>query len=291
MKRKQREHHFCEHQIRADARFPRLGCAMAAWLMIVLTLVAPDRALAWGRIGHRAAAKLAESRLTPTARDAVAAILDQNETLADASTWADEVRPNRPESAPWHYVNVPLAEPRYSDHFCPPQGCVVSKIEEFRAILADRTRKLEERREALRFLVHFVEDMHQPLHVGDRGDRGGNDTTVVFLGTPTNLHRVWDSGLIEHESDSEAVWLLRLKALAVPDVATGWERGTAAEWATESLTLARLAFLLPESASRLKSDDKLDERYAAFGASVAQLRLAQAGVRLAWLLNNTLKDD
>src|SRR5262245_5477236 len=90
--------------------------------------VAPRPALAWGRMGHRAAARLAESRLTPAARAAVKDLLEPGESLADASTWADEVRPDRPESAPWHYVNVPITEPRYSPRFCPDEGCVVRKV-------------------------------------------------------------------------------------------------------------------------------------------------------------------
>jgi nuclease S1 len=261
----------------------------AAWLAVALMAWGGEPALGWGRLGHRAAAKLTEARLTPAARVAVAALLEPGETLADASTWADQHRSEMPETAPWHYVNVPLTEPRYDSRFCPREGCVVSKIDDFVRILADTSRSRADRQRALRFLVHFVGDLHQPVHVGDRGDRGGNDLPLLFLNQEMNLHRIWDSALIEHAQADEATWVNDLKSFASPDLAPTWERGNAADWASESLALARLAYLRPASATGLQPKDALDETYAAYGASVARLRLAQAGVRLAWLLNTTLK--
>jgi hypothetical protein len=274
---------------------PRLGvfasprASGVALLAMALLVWGGEPALGWGRIGHRAAAKLTEARLTPEARTALETLLEPGETLADISIWADQHRAEMPETAPWHYVNVPITEPRYDARFCPAEGCVVSKIDDFLRILADSSRSRAERQRALRFLVHFVGDLHQPVHVGDRGDRGGNDLPLMFLNQEVNLHRVWDSALIEHAQADEAVWVSDLKSFAASDLATTWERGNAVDWANESLALARLAYRRPASATGLQPKDTLDESYAAFGASVARLRLAQAGVRLAWLLNTTLK--
>jgi hypothetical protein len=154
-------------------------------------------ALAWGHLEHRASALLAEARLTPAARAVVLELLEPGESLAEASTWADEVRRARPGSGSWHYVNVPITEPEYSPQFAPRRGDVVGKVEQFALVVADRSAPRARRREALKFLVHLVQDLHQPVHVGDRGDRGGNDLQVRFFGKGSNLHRVWDSGLIE----------------------------------------------------------------------------------------------
>lgn len=111
-------------------------------LMLAITWCGVDGAArsapAWGRMGHRASARLAEARLTPAARAAIRDLLEPGESLADASTWADEHRRDVPESGPWHYVHVPITEPRYDARFCAEAGCIVSKIAEFRRLLADR---------------------------------------------------------------------------------------------------------------------------------------------------------
>ncbi len=131
-------------------------------------------------------------------------LLEPGESLADISIWADSVRRDRPESGPWHYVNVPITEPEYNARFCGEKGCVVGKIEDFRKDLANKNLPRAKRREALLFLVHFVQDMHMPLHVGDNHDRGGNDHQVQFFGEGSNLHRVWDSGMIEQAYKNES---------------------------------------------------------------------------------------
>jgi len=103
---------------------------------IALLLLMPGAVWPWGRTGHRVSAMMAESRLTPAASAAVRGLLEPGESLADASTWADEQR-EVPRSGPWHYVNVPISEPRYDSRFCSPGGCVVSKIEDFERVLSD----------------------------------------------------------------------------------------------------------------------------------------------------------
>src|SRR5262245_28954187 len=149
-------------------RVRRYLCIIVAFVILV-TLRSPSPAVAWGRVGHRVISRLAEQSLTDKAKAGIGALLAERETLADASTWADEHRRELPKTAPWHYVDVPLDEPRYDDRFVgdePAKGFIVPKIRELRAVLKDRSRPVEERRQALRFLVHLVEDLHMPLHVG-----------------------------------------------------------------------------------------------------------------------------
>jgi hypothetical protein len=256
--------------------------ASSAWLL------PPSPARAWGRLGHRASSDLAMTLLTPSARAAVADLLAPGETLADASTWADEIRRDRRETGPWHYVNVPIANDHYDKHFCEAQegGCVVSKAEEMKALLADPKRPREERREALRFLVHFLQDLHQPLHVGENADKGGNDLQVQFFGQGSNLHRVWDSGLLEQVSPEEAAWAARLQALATPENVRKWSSGTIENWAEESFQASKTrAYKDPSSGQRLTSGAKLGRDYQDANLSVAEARLAQSGVRVAATLN------
>jgi hypothetical protein len=254
-----------------------LGPARSAW--------------AWGPLGHRASAQLAESLLSRRAHAIIQELLEPGETLADAATWADEHSREIPGSAAWHYVNVSISSPHYNAKDCPAQGCVVSKIAEFRRVLADPHAPPARRRQALRFFIHLVQDLHQPLHVADRTDRGGNQLQLRFgRSESTNLHRVWDSGLLHRRfRDRDQPELVReLKALAGRPEARKWPKGRIEDWADESLNLGRRAYRLPGSNRLLRSGDELGRSYEEAFLPLAMERLAQSGVRLAALLNEIL---
>jgi len=255
-------------------------------LLIILQSATP--AWAWGRLGHRVISRIAKKNLTPQARDAIAELLEPGETIADASLWADENRRRLPKTAPWHYVDVPLDEPRYDSKWSaddPKKGCVVDKINEFRATLKDKTKSVEDRRFALRFLIHCVEDMHMPMHVGDNHDRGGNDTQVRFFDRGTNMHSLWDSGLIERVSKDEDYWLTDLAPLDTPEGRQEAMRGTVEDWATESLLAAREAYEDSATGQRIKPGAKLALDYHNKNIPVVKDRLYRAGIRLARVLN------
>jgi len=167
--------------LKADQRRGRSLFVSALALLISIQMSAP--AWAWGPLGHRIISRIAEKNLNPKAKAAIAALLDEGESIADASTWADENCGRLPKTAPWHYVDVPLDEPRYDRKFSgdvSTKGCVVDKINEFKVTLKDPARSVEDRRFALPFLIHLVQDLHMPLHVGDNHDKGGNQTQVRF---------------------------------------------------------------------------------------------------------------
>ena len=267
------------------------GLLLAAVAASAVAGLTPRDALAWGRDAHRAAGKLAESRLNPAARDAVKALLEPGETLAEASTWADEVRREMPESGPWHYINVPITEARFSDKFCPEGGCVVRKLVEFRKVLADRNAPRADRRKALRFVAHFVEDMHQPVHVGDKSDRGGNDTQVRFFDDGSNVHRVWDSDLLRHAYPDEEAVLKAIKEAAAEPEAETWASGSVDDWADESFQAAKKAYEDPKTGRTLRPGSKLGDEYQAANLPVARKRLAQSAVRLARVLNEALGSE
>ena len=155
------------------------GSRLVSVLILLMLATTPVRA--WGNKGHRLIARVAESHLSDKARAAVNKILDQDEDMADASTYADDHKQEIKGSAPWHYVNVPISADKYDDKFCAANGCVVSKIKEFRDVLKDKNNSLEDRQMALRFVIHLIGDVHQPLHVGDDDDRGGNQVQVRFF--------------------------------------------------------------------------------------------------------------
>jgi hypothetical protein len=248
---------------------------------------------AWGRLGHRVISRIAEKKLNPKAKAAIAQLLEEGERIADASTWADENRGRLPATAPWHYVDVPLDQPKYDSQFSgdvPQKGCIVDKIHEFQATLKDPSRSLEDRRFALRFLIHLVEDLHMPLHVGDNHDKGGNLTQVRFFDRGTNMHRLWDSDMIERAGGDEDFWMADLALLDTSENREEAKKGTVEDWATESLVAARVAYQVPETKKRLKPGQKLGDVYLNANLPVARRRLYQAGVRLAKVLNDAFPD-
>ncbi len=265
---------------------------VSALALLVLCQIS-DPAWAWGRLGHRVIARIAEKKLNAKAKAAIAALLDEGESIADASTWADENRGRLPKTAPWHYVDVPLDEPRYDPKFSgdvPAKGCIVDKIHEFQATLKDPARSVENRRFALRFLIHCVQDLHQPLHVGDNHDKGGNLTQVRFYDRGTNMHRLWDSDIIKRAGHDEDFWLADLAILDTPENREAAMRGKVDDWATESLLAARAAYQVPETGKRMKPGQKLSDAYYNANLPVVRQRMYQASIRLAMLLNEAFPE-
>ena len=215
-------------------------------LILLLVLQAAPPAWAWGRLGHRVVAKFAECHLNASARAGIAELLEPGESLADCSTWPDEHRwqmgAGRPHgitpTSPSTCRAMRRKRTRSMGRSCP--GSVSSGS-------SSRTarRPVEERRQALRFLVHLVGDLHQPLHVGDDHDRGGNSLQVRFFARGTNLHHLWDSLLLERWSRDEDIWVAELATIDNPSDRASAMRGTVEDWATESLGAARQAHLDP----------------------------------------------
>jgi hypothetical protein len=253
----------------------------AAPCALVLFLALPSPALAWGKAGHRVVATLAMSLLTPNARSQVADLLGPHVTLAEVATWADEIRSNRPNTGPWHYVNLPRDATAYDATRDCARGCVISAIEQSLRLLHDTSKDRAVREEALRWVVHFVADLHQPLHVVGE-ERGGNDVRVQFLGRQTNLHRLWDGDLIDHVYPN-AVALYKLVQAVLQTVQwQAWANGGPEDWALETHRVAQEAvYLFPDSRV-------IDDRYLEKALPVIHEQLAKAAVRLAGVLNRAL---
>jgi nuclease S1 len=262
---------------------PAIGAAL-------IFLVCAQPALAWGRWGHRASARLAESRLSPQARAIIRDLLEPGESLADASTWADENSRQTPGSAGWHFVNVPVSAQHYDPRDCRRSGCVVSKIAEFRTILLDTHASRLRRRTALRFYIHLVQDLHQPMHVADRNDRGGNNLQLRYgRYDNTNLHQVWDSGLLYQGYRNETELLREIEDRANKPESANWLKGRIEDWADESLEVGRQAYMIPGSNRSLRTGDSLGRDYERANLPLVTDRVARSGVRLAFLLNAILK--
>ncbi len=262
---------------------PLLRLAIALSIAANILLL-PCETFAWGKIGHRVAARIAEDNLTPHARTAIESLLGSGVRLSDVANWADEQQ-EVTGTGTWHYVNVPISESRYDRRYCPAQGCVVSKVEDFRRLLQDPGAGKAQKQMALRFLVHFIADLHQPLHVGDDNDKGGNLLQVQFFGQGTNLHRLWDSQIMERHTQNENVWMWDVSFMANPKNRSEWSKGSPEDWATESLILAKSAHRLPGSLAWITSGTRISPEYCRIALPVIQKQLAKAGIRTAWILN------
>lgn len=237
-------------------------------------------AFGWGQTGHRVTGAIAENHLTPAAKAAIARLLP-NESLAEASTYPDEMRSNPSEywrkiTPPWHYVTVPKHK-HYHDVGAPEQGDAYTALKAFTSTLKSKKSGREEKQRALRFIVHIIGDLHQPLHAGNGTDRGGNDVKVRFFWEDSNLHTVWDSKMLDGKKLSYTEWTRWLdRKITAKDIDT-WSKATPEEWIAESTQIRDTIY--PEDANNMSYD------YVYEHLPVAKQRLQQAGIRIATYLN------
>lgn len=264
-------------------------------LLAVLTLVAalalallPVPAQAWGLLGHRLVALLAWDDLTPDTRRQIDALLqgEPDATLAGIAGWADDLRRNDPvlgkQSANWHFVNLGEHDCTYLQRRdCQGGNCVVEAIRTQTAILADPRRTRAERLLALKFVVHFVGDAHQPLHAGYAHDKGGNDAQINWNGRGTNMHTLWDSRMLVSTGRSEQAYLAHLRTLPRPAIAAMTLPPPAAAWAEQSCRVVTQPDFYPRRA-------KLEQAYVDKHLPIAERQLRAGGVALAAVLNKAL---
>ena len=278
-------------------------------LLILLTtlLLHPGHALAWGAKGHRIVAALAEQRLTPATQNALAELL-QGEDLGAVATWADDMRSSeanaefwRDWAANWHYVNIPAGQ-RYEEAPKNPRGDAYQALFTFSSILLKdpipegpvrtglesyfgelQTDSVELQRFALKFLIHIVADLHQPLHNGYLEDRGGNSIDLLWNGETTNLHRLWDSQLLDSRNTNEAGWVRRLgnriSRIPVSDL-RGLEQLDMDVWTSEA---DQLLSRIHDSQSASRNPD---DTYTARFLPTVEYQLIRASLRTARFLNS-----
>lgn len=184
------------------------------WILYPLAIsFMVSRSFAWGPEGHRIVAQIAQNKLTANARTQVNTIL-KGQTLASVANWADTIKGQSQwaHSKPWHFVDIADNED-YEQSQQAPEGDAITAITDMVDILKSRTATEVEKEEALKLIIHFVGDIHQPLHVGRPDDRGGNSISVIFQGKKTNLHSLWDGGMIREQGMNEADYVRYLEGM------------------------------------------------------------------------------
>ncbi|HEV3332627.1 MAG TPA: S1/P1 nuclease [Bryobacteraceae bacterium] len=259
----------------------------APWAAVLAGVLSARLLFGWGMEGHRLVLRIADGMLTPAARMEVAQLLPPGESLTALASWADDVRFARKETEPWHYIDIPIGSTGLDmKRDCPLEGCLVSKIIEFRRQWRDPTASSARRREALLFLVHFVGDLHQPLHCANHDDKGGNDVPVVFFGEAMKLHALWDHGLLDHMPAEDRILAVILPMLTNERVAE-WSRGTVEQWADESFHLAQKVVYGALPPAGPGEPIQLGEAYQRTAEPIVRNQIAKAGVRLAAILNES----
>lgn len=245
---------------------------------------------AWGGDGHQIVGLIAEQGLSKEADAMVHDLLGKDVDISDAEivNWADEHRREARKTAPWHYVNIPIESAVYDPKRDGNKGSnVIDKVMDFEKVLADKSKSKDERAEALKYLVHLVGDLHQPLHCGDRNDRGGNSRLVFFLDLQTAqaLHKVWDSTVLLKRKGKTPVsnYADKLLAKIGKKDAEGWAKGTPIDWANESVKVSRDVVYAGVPAGG--DPPKLDQNYVDRAGEAIDLQIEKAGVRLANVLN------
>ncbi len=265
-------------------------------LAAALVTAVPSPVFAWGKTGHRVVAAIAEPQLSGLARAHVQEILGGGESLDEAANWPDEMRSDpapfwQKTATPWHYVTL---NGIIYDH-APAEGDALEALNHYRDVLRDPRATLAEKQTALRFIVHLVGDLHQPLHVGKCCDRGGNEVKVKWFGRDLNLHSVWDSALVDEEQLSFTEMAAKLDRHTSPQDVIDWWDINPRDWISESAQIRETIYpSAPTKPARPVKGKKrkgpalpeLSYGYVYKFTPIMERRLQQAGVRLAAYLND-----
>ena len=254
--------------------------------IILITLIAfwgaSTPLLAWGPIGHYIVGELAEKHLTKRAQENLKKILG-SESLAEVSVWPDEIKSDKNwnHTHAWHYVSIPDNK-HYHETKASKKGDVIQAIKRFEKEVCNLKLERQKRYRAVKFLTHFIADVHQPLHVGRKEDRGGNTINLKWFGKKRNLHQVWDSEMIEMQRLSFTEYVRFINHPSKTDV-NSWQKHTLMDWVKESQKLR------PQVYEFEQKKKYWEYRYLYDNKKDMNRRLTQAGIRLAGVLNRCLK--
>jgi len=242
-----------------------------------LLFLAALTSFGWGSTGHRVTGWIAEKHISKKAKKELDRILS-GQSLAMASNWMDEIRSDSAYdyAEDWHFVTIPEGK-TYTDTKKNPNGDVIETIGRLIAALKSKNLNAKDEAEHLRMLIHLIGDIHQPLHVGVDGDQGGNSIKITWFRTDSNLHRVWDSQMID---DTNLSYTELAASLEMPgkDKISSWQKSTVEQWATESISYRTNVYNY--------GNGKLGYKYTYDNFHIVRYRLLQAGIRLAGVLND-----
>ncbi len=249
---------------------------MRYFLFAIFSVVFSVNTFGWGQTGHRIVGQIAQNHLSNKVKKQLERILD-GQSIAMVSNFMDEIKSDSKYDSlrPWHYCTIPDGD-EYKG--VPEEGDVIHAIQTYVKILKSGNSSESEEVFILKCLIHLIGDIHQPLHVGNGNDKGGNDVKVTYFWESSNLHRVWDSGIIDGKSLSYTEYVAWIDNASKANV-DQWKKDDVMVWATESMSYRSKIYNLP-------SGKKINYRYNYDNISIVNLRLLQAGIRLAGVLED-----
>lgn len=236
----------------------------------------------WGNTGHRAIGEIANKHLSKRIQRKIKKLLN-GQSLAMISTYADDIKSDRAFSKyyTWHYVNLNDDE-TYQTSKKNPKGDLVTGIEKCKQVIMDDTSSREDKVFHLKMLVHLIGDLHQPMHVGRVSDKGGNDFKVKWFYKGSNMHRVWDSEMINSFNMTYTELANNTNTLSKSQIRS-LQKGTVVDWANESKVIAQKIY------RSAKAEENLRYRYMYDHFTTVREQLQKGGVRLAKVLTEILK--
>ncbi len=249
------------------------------FVLITFSLLLSQNSLAWGKTGHRVVGEVASKYLTKKSKEKVQEIL-KGHTMAEVSNFLDDIKSDHQEKydtlRPYHYVSVPDGM-KYSDVNHNPKGDVVQGINIAISKLKSHQLSPEDEAFYLKILIHLVGDIHQPLHTGRKDDLGGNKIFVSWFGKKSNLHKVWDSEMINDKLYSYTE-LANVVNITTPKEVKKWQSDNIDVWIQENMDLRPDIY-------KFDSDKKLGYKYSYNHWDDLKQQLLKGGVRLAGILN------
>ncbi|MFK5981333.1 MAG: S1/P1 nuclease [Flavobacteriaceae bacterium] len=233
----------------------------------------------WGKTGHRTTSEIAEKYLTKKAKKEIDKLLN-GQTLAFVSNYGDEIKSDNSyrKFGSWHYVNFPF-DSSYEEHPKSEKGDIIVGIQTCIDVLKNNVSTREDKIFHLKMLVHFIGDLHQPMHIGLADDKGGNDFQVRWFNQGTNLHTVWDSKMLESYGMSYTELASNAKRLSKTQVEE-IQKGTTIDWMNESRELCKDIYKTTEVGAKLRY------RYSYVYMDTVRFQLQKGGIRLAEVLND-----
>ena len=257
---------------------------MIKYILILFISVSVYAKNDWGKTGHRTIGEIASKHISKKVSKEIKKLL-KGESLAYVSIYADEIRSNPKYNsfAAWHYVNF-NRDKKYKEEPVNPEGDIVQGIKKCIVAIRDKNTNEKDKAFYLRMLVHFVGDLHMPLHAGNKHDKGGNDIKLKWFGDKSNLHRVWDSDMIDHYQMSYTELAKNIDIISKEKIVE-FNQGTLVDWAHQSRALALKVY------KEAEKEEYLGYKYMYHNFPIVKNQLQKSGIRLALVLNEVFNED
>ena len=256
--------------------------------LLIILLIIPSLCYPWGEEGHRIMGKITEKHLTSVTKAKLNKLLD-GKAISEVSNWLDKMRPVWDRASVFHYISMPVDALRYEPVHCDNGGiCAISMINKYENRLLTSIESPHAKGECIKVMVHLFQDLHMPLHTGgQKNDYGGNGVKIDFFGKSSNLHKLYDTNIIQYAKKTDDEWVDYLLKDLTPDDIIDIQSGSLEDWVNDSHAIVKAIY---DNLPKKKIDKKviIDENYVEFGNKIIEQQILKSGLRLAKYLNERM---